>query len=524
MKRRDFLGVAGGGIISSSILKDIHRPMSNSWFDWFKTDTDRVLVIIQLEGGNDGLNTLIPLDQYDLYSKARSSVALPAAKILSLNTTNKTGFHPALDEIRGLYHEGKIKFIQSVGYPSPNYSHFRSTDIWMSGSDADEILSSGWAGRYLQYEYPNFPTGFPNEDMPDPLSVEIGYGQSLTFQGPATSMSVTIADPASFNKLIEGIETPLPNDLYGEKLGYVRLIRRQSNSYGERMKLAYSKSQNKVSYPDHNLADQLKIVARLIAGGLKSRVYKVSISGFDNHANQVLENDHTQGEHHNLLKSISSGVNAFLKDLEALGLQDRVIGMTISEFGRRIISNASRGTDHGAAAPLMLFGHAIDGGNLLGQNPTIPKEAKDYDNIPMQYDFRSVYGSILEEWFCVNQADVQSALTKTYQKLPIIKSSFGCLTTPTHEETVKAGTNILSVSPNPFVNKISIKLLSDGTYSMVSIFNPGGQIIENIHTGKLATGWNTLYWNSENLPTGNYYVRFQQGAAQQVKLIAKVRD
>lgn len=193
-------------------------------------------------------------------------------------------------------------------------------------------------------------------------------------------------------------------------------------------------------------------------------------------------------ERHNLLKSISSGVNAFLKDLEALGLQDRVIGMTISEFGRRIISNASRGTDHGAAAPLMLFGHAIDGGNLLGQNPTIPKEAKDYDNIPMQYDFRSVYGSILEEWFCVNQADVQSALTKTYQKLPIIKSSFGCLTTPTHEETVKAGTNILSVSPNPFVNKISIKLLSDGTYSMVSIFNPGGQIIENIHTGKLTPG------------------------------------
>lgn len=112
--------------------------------------------------------------------------------------------------------------------------------------------------------------------MPDPLSVEIGYGQSLT-QGPATSMSVTIADPASFNKLIEGIETPLPNDLYGEKLGYVRLIRRQSNSYGERMKLAYSKSQNKVSYPDHNLADQLKIVARLIAGGLKSRVYHSSI-------------------------------------------------------------------------------------------------------------------------------------------------------------------------------------------------------------------------------------------------------
>ncbi len=282
MKRRDFFQFAGSSLTAGSIFPVFRANKMPQWFDWFKLDTDRVLVIIQLDGGNDGLNTVIPLDQMDLYNKARQSVALPANKVLSLPTTIKSGLHPALDEIRGLYTEGRIKIIQSVGYPSPNYSHFRSTDIWMSASDAEEVLSSGWAGRYLNHEYSNYPNGFPTEDMPDPLSVEIGYGQSLAFQGPATSMSVTIANPEDFNKLIQGFETPLPQTPFGDKLGYVRLIKKQSNTYGERMKDAFGKAKNKASYPeDNDLADQLKIVARLIAGGLKTRIYKVSISGFD---------------------------------------------------------------------------------------------------------------------------------------------------------------------------------------------------------------------------------------------------
>ncbi len=458
----------------------------------------------------------------DLYQKARQSVALPANRVLALNTTVKTGLHPALDEIRGLFHEGRVKIIQSVGYPYPNYSHFRSTDIWMSASDAEEILSSGWAGRYLNQEYPNFPNGFPTQDMPDPLSVEIGYGQSLTFQGPATSMSVTIANPEEFNKLIQGIETPLPQNPYGDKLGYVRLIKKQSNTYGERMKLAFGQAKNKVTYPQNNLADQLKIVARLIAGGLKTRIYKVNISGFDTHDNQVQNGDHSTGEHANLLQRISSSVKAFLDDLTALGLQDRVIGMTVSEFGRRIISNASRGTDHGAAAPMFLFGNAIQGG-LLGENPTLPTEAKWDDNIPMQYDFRSVYGSVLENWFCISRSDVQTVLTKNYQTLPIIKPAYSCLSTPVKEDKHLAGLTLIQAYPNPFVSIINFKVQSTGEHSSISIFNPGGQLIQNIQHGHLPKGEHQYYWNSEDLPEGNYYVRYQSGAAQQVKLISKVR-
>jgi len=522
MKRRNFLNYAGTGLASTPWLPNFNSKKLPQWFDWFQLNTDRVLVIIQLEGGNDGLNMVVPLDQMDLYQKSRSTVALPVNKVLNLNNTNKTGFHPAMDEIRGLYDEGRIKIIQSVGYPYPNYSHFRSTDIWMSGSDADEILSSGWVGRYLNYEFPNFPNGFPSADMPDPLSVEIGYGQSLTFQGPSTNMSVTIADPDSFDKLIQGIETPLPQTPYGDKLGYVRLIKKQSNLYGERMKDASKKAKNKVTYPNRNsLGDQLKIVARLIAGGLKTRIYKVNVNGFDTHDNQVEAGDHILGEHANLLRELSAALKAFMDDLTALGLQDRVIGMTVSEFGRRIISNASGGTDHGAAAPLLLFGNPILGG-ILGNNPTIPAKAVWEDNIPMQYDFRSVYGSVLESWFCISKAEVQKVLTKNYQSLPVVKPAYGCLTTPTHEENVQQGLSILNTYPNPFTNLINFKVVSKGEWSNLTIFNPGGQLIQTIQQGILKSGETEFYWNSEDLPAGNYYVRFQSGAVQQTKLITKV--
>ncbi len=522
MKRRNFLGVTGSSLLATPMLPTGQK--SSQWFDWFNIESDRVLVLLQLEGGNDGLNTLIPLDQFDGYQKSRASVAIPLQKVLPLKNTIKTGLHPAMDELRGLYEEGRVKFIQSVGYPNPNYSHFRSTDIWMSGSDSEEILSTGWAGRYLNYEYPNFPNGFPNNKMPDPLSVEIGYGQSLTFQGPATSMSVTISDPGTFNKLIQGIETPLPKTPFGDKLGYVRLIRKQSNLYGERMKSSFLSAGNKATYPTNNpLADQLKIVARLIAGGLKTRIYKVNIGGFDTHDNQVDASDHTKGEHYTLWKHISSGINAFMDDLQGLGIQDRVIGMTVSEFGRRIISNASRGTDHGAAAPMLLFGNAIAGGNILGTNPIIPKDAKWDDNIPMQYDFRSIYGSIIEQWFCLSKPEVEKSLTKNYQSIPIIKSSYGCLTTPTHEETIAYGLNIITTYPNPFTSIVNFKVKSNGEHAMISIFNPGGQMIRNIHQGKIPKGEHNYYWNSDDLPTGNYYVRCQMGDLQQVKLITKVR-
>ena len=173
-------------------------------------DTDKVLVIIQLNGGNDGLNMVIPVEFYSNYFNARQNIAIPQNKILSLSGKPGTGIHPSMKGIQTLYNEGKVNIVQAVGYPTPNFSHFRATDIWMSASDADDVITSGWTGRYLNVEYPNFPNGYPNQDMPHPLAIQIGSVTSLTLQGPSVNMGMSISDPNSFYNFISGTVDPVP--------------------------------------------------------------------------------------------------------------------------------------------------------------------------------------------------------------------------------------------------------------------------------------------------------------------------
>src|SRR5205085_5992565 len=229
MKRRDFLkhtipaaavlpAIVDGYSVkaftgNSPLLQALMNPA---------IDTDHVVVIVQLNGGNDGLNTVIPLDNYSSYFNARSNIAIPQNKVLALTGNYKTGLHPSMTGLRTLYNEGKLSIVQAVGYPSPNFSHFRATDIWMSGSDADTVVNSGWAGRYLNTEYPNFPVGYPNATMPDPLAIQIGSVTTLTLQGPTVSMGMSITDPTSFYNLINGIQDPAPNNYMGHELSYIR--------------------------------------------------------------------------------------------------------------------------------------------------------------------------------------------------------------------------------------------------------------------------------------------------------------
>ena len=169
MDRRNFLRSTSLSTIAGLTLRGFSSPLLQALRN--RDTTDRVLVIVQLVGGNDGLNTVIPLDQYDLLSGLRSNVILPENSILPLSGLGATGFHPVMGGMRDLWEDGKLAMIQGVGYPDPNFSHFRATDIWETGANADELLSSGWTGRYLNYEYPNYPAGYPNEDMPDPLAI-----------------------------------------------------------------------------------------------------------------------------------------------------------------------------------------------------------------------------------------------------------------------------------------------------------------------------------------------------------------
>lgn len=380
-------------------------------------------MLIQLNGGNDGLNTVIPFEYYDAYYKARSNIAIPMDKVLRLHGNDKTGLHPSMPELQQLYETGKLTIIQGVSYPQPNFSHFRATDIWLTGADAGQVVPTGWAGRYLDEEYPQFPRDYPNTDMPDPLAIQVGSLVSPALQGPALTMGMAISNPNNFYDLINDRSTPAPSTRAGDQLDYIREMAAKTDQYAGVIKKAAQKvTRQSDCYPPtgkNPLADQLKIVARLIAGGLKTRFYLVSMGGFDTHAKQTDNKDTTTGNHAKLLARLSEAINAFQDDLVGFQVEDRVIGMTFSEFGRRIQSNASGGTDHGAAAPVFIFGSKVQAG-IIGHNPTWPDQLTVNDNLAMQYDFRSVYSTLLEKWFLADQVTAESVLFKPYVPLTFI--------------------------------------------------------------------------------------------------------
>ncbi|MEP6749918.1 MAG: DUF1501 domain-containing protein [Bacteroidota bacterium] len=426
MKRRKFLQQTITGVILPSFLGGIPlkalagTPLVHSLRNYMSED--RVLVLIQLAGGNDGLNTVIPFDQYSAYTAARTNIALPEDKVLKLNGFDATALNPNMVEIQQLFNDGKLGIVQAVSYPKPNFSHFRATDIWMTGADSDKILNTGWAGRFLNDVYKGFPANYPNTAMPDPLAIQVGSVVSSTFQGPAFTMGLAISNPSSFYNLIEGKVNVDSNTRWGEQLDYIELMSQKTDQYAGVIKAAALKvTQQSTKYPaagKNPLADQLKIVARLIAGGLKTKVYMVNTGSFDTHAKQT-EMDTTTGTHAKLLQRVSEAIGAFMDDLQFLQVQDKVMGMTFSEFGRRIKSNASGGTDHGAAAPVFYFGHAIKSG-IIGTNPIIPPNATVNDNVPMQTDFRSIYATVLNNWFGLEQNDVQAVLGAQFANLPLV--------------------------------------------------------------------------------------------------------
>lgn len=383
-----------------------------------------MVVLIQLNGGNDGLNTVIPLGQYDAYHAARANIAIPENKILRLKGFDQTGLNPAMPEMQWLFEAGKLAIIQGVSYPQPNFSHFRATDIWLTGADAGQILSTGWAGRYLDERYPQFPRNYPNPDVPDPLAIQVGSLVSPALQGPGLTMGMAISNPNSFYDLINDKSEPVSDSRAGDQLAYIREMAVKTDQYAGVIKAAAQKvTKQSDCYPapgKNPLADQLKIVARLVAGGLRTQFYLVSMGGFDTHARQVEPNDPTTGAHAKLLARLSEAINAFQDDLTLLQVSERVMGMTFSEFGRRIQSNASGGTDHGAAAPVFVFGEKVQGG-VIGQNPNWPDKLTVNDNIAMQYDFRSVYSSLLEKWFLSDETTAETALLKKYPSLALIR-------------------------------------------------------------------------------------------------------
>jgi len=278
------------------MFKDLKfEAVSKKLFDYSRSTEDRVLVIVRLNGGNDGLNTLIPLDQYDNLVLQRQNVIIPETSVIPLTTTN--GFHPSMGGMANMFSAGNLAVIQNVGYPEQNRSHFRSMDIWSYGS-TDMATNTGWLGRNFDFNYPNFPDDYPNTDYPDPFAISMGYEVSATCQGLMGNFSHTVSDPFQTVNVGNGSAV---NDgtYYGSHMEYLSTIIAQTNAYGQSVNTAANAgSTMSTLYDDNNpLAVHLRYVAQMISGGLQTKVYIVNVNGFDTHSAQVDEANTTLGTH-----------------------------------------------------------------------------------------------------------------------------------------------------------------------------------------------------------------------------------
>ena len=505
MKRRAFLknttvftlpAFFGGMDVSAMPSQLMERMVSG--------DSDKVLVIIDMNGGNDGLNTFIPLDGYDNLANARANVIIPENKILDM--TDTIGLHPGLTGVKNLYDNANLTVVQGVGYPNQNRSHFRSGDIWNTGVHADEYKSTGWLGRYLDDTFPGYPQDYPTVDCPDPFAVTMGKSISGTCQGMDSNFSMAIINTNDIGGLAAGIEAPLPNDCYGEEMAFLIDTYKKSNVYADRvLDTIDAGNSNEDLYPDTTLAQQMKVVAKLISGGLQTKIYVLKIGGFDTHADQVDAADTTKGEHAELLKKLSDAIWAFQQDLKFLGLEERVLGMTFSEFGRKIISNGGVGTDHGSAGPMMVFGQCVNQG-VIGDNAVIADEVDSDEGVAMQYDFKWIYGSILMDWFDVEEDKVKALLSQDFQYIPVVGS---CETTRTQEIV-----NIIDTQafPSPFGQTFNLKFSLLGNQDVrIDLSNVEGKEVKVISNKKYTSGEHQVLIEGHGLPSGVYFVRIQAG-------------
>jgi uncharacterized protein (DUF1501 family) len=366
----------------------------------------RILVLVQLAGGNDGLNTLVPFEDPQYYA-LRPTLALPKEKVLPV--ADGQGLNPACAALRGLLGDGKLAIVQNVGYPNPNHSHFRSSEIWETASPSDQFLSTGWVGRYLD----NACAGSPADDH-DPLAVHVNTLNGLpeTLMGAKEHPTFGLSaygpgrrDGEETRRLLEAGAEPPPG-APDDEATFLRHTLMDSLVTETKVQAAIGGYRPLAAYPANAFAASLRNVAGLIAAGLPTRVYFVTLSGFDTHFNQL-------GTQERLLETLSTGLAAFQKDLEAHRLDGQVATMTFSEFGRRPFENESKGTDHGTAAPLFVMGAGLQAG-LHGTAPSLalPKKA----DLTFSTDFRSVYATMLERWLGSPSAPV---LGQQFPLLPL---------------------------------------------------------------------------------------------------------
>jgi uncharacterized protein (DUF1501 family) len=532
MKRRNFIQLSASASALSLLPTEVFALFKSAGMTICPNVNAKKIVLIQLSGANDGLNTVIPLNQYDAYAALRPNIKLnnvgASNGLINLDSTlplaNQVGLHPSLTGFKSLYDSGFMRVIQGVGYPSQDKSHFKSTDLWLTGGDgtqANNALDSGWIGRFLESYYSNFLTAnFP-------LGIQLGSSDnSLGFHGEVEhGMSINIngQDPSGFYSVVNGLggapPTNIPNSEYGNLVQFIIDNDSETNIYAQSISTAFNSGTNSatVTYPNTSLSNQLKSVARFISGGLQTKVYLVKIGGFDTHDIQVASNTTTHlGTHANLLTQVSEAIKSFITDLNNQNLGDDVITVPFSEFGRKAGENGNLGTDHGEIAPMFVFGKSINPG-VSGTNINLSEAvlANNYQVQTIQHDYRRVFGTILQDWFGTSNQTLDlsfynhtantgfsnnkvSNLIKLENTVPPSCYADSLLSLNDFKSS-----NDIIVYPNPTVESISINSTNNPIY-VVSVFSIDGKFITSYKNPMTSDNYTI---NVQNLAVGIYTIK-----------------
>ena len=329
---------------------------------------------------------------------------------------------------------------------------------------------------------------------------------------------MALEDPENPGTALASNTGAVPDNCYGNALSFVNDTIKQTNAYADVIKNASSYGKNlSTKYNESDLSEKLKNVAKLISGGLKTKVYVVQIGGFDTHDSQVVSGDAKTGEHAELLQELSDALQAFQEDLELLNIDKKVIGMTYSEFGRRIRSNAGLGTDHGTAAPLFVFGTCANN-IILGETPEIDTEVDDKEGVQMQFDFRNIYSTILTDWLGASKSESNNVLFEEFEALPLFKS--GC-SASLSADNFSLEINELKVFPNPVMNELHLNFIGNNEKVKITLYNSIGAVVKHISDKKYSAASHTVYIDVQNLPKGNYFIHYQTKGVIKTKKILK---
>ena len=509
--RRNFLGslglMAGGALMLGPTPVRAFQPTS-LMTHLHQQESDRVLVLVQLFGGNDGLNTLIPFED-DEYYRVRPSLAIPKSEVIPFH--DNQGFHPSFSSLAPLYDQGKMGIIQGVGYPDPDLSHFRSTDIWLTSSEPKEYLKSGWIGRSVETMLDQMG------QLDHPLAVQLGSAAPLLFKGTQRTTGMTINNPEQFDRLAGSGKLydtdAVPDSLLGEELAFARSITNDAFRFAGTIQSAAQTGTNSVDYPQYrDFGTNMAIVARLIKGNLGAKIYHVVLNGFDTHVRQA-------NRHQVLLQTIAESISALTEDLASEGRDKEVLIMTFSEFGRRVEENGSSGTEHGTSAPLFLFGPRVHGG-IYGSIPSLT-DLDQFGNLQFQFNFRNVYHNVLQDWFGFSPDLTSSVIGQDYANIGFINNAVGINTVG---EQPPRSFSLSQNYPNPFTDQTTITYeLAETGPVQLQVFDLQGRLIRDLAQGTQPAGKHAVTFSADRLPAGTYMCRLSANGSQETRKMILVR-